>query len=58
MQGQRYGSVLLADALAKVVEASELVAARFVQHGFVQTPVAGRMARKISDVAAELRARG
>lgn len=67
LQGQRYGSVLLADALAKVVEASDLVAARFVvvdaidsqaegfyaKHGFVETPVAGRMVRKISDIVAD-----
>lgn len=72
MQGQRYGSLLLADALAKIVGASDLVAARLVvvdaiddqaarfyaKHGFVATPVAGRMVRKVSDIAAELRARG
>lgn len=67
LQGQRYGSVLLVDALAKAVEAADLVAARFVvvdaidsqaegfyaKHGFVDTPVAGRMVRKISDIAAD-----
>jgi GNAT superfamily N-acetyltransferase len=68
--GQRLGGVLLADALTRVVAATELVAARFVvveavhedaarfyeHHGFRRIPGTMRLVQKISDVAAALEA--
>lgn len=67
LHGQRYGGMLLGDALAKIVVATEQVAARFVvvdaidddaasfytKFGFVQTSTTGRLVRKISDIAAD-----
>jgi len=68
LQGRGLGGALLADALSRVVAATDLVAARFVvvdalnesaamfyeHHGFRRIPTALRLVQKISDVAAAL----
>jgi GNAT superfamily N-acetyltransferase len=68
LQGQGLGGVLLADALRRVVVATQTVAARFVvvdaldeaarrfyeHHGFRVIPDTLRLVQKISDVAAAL----
>lgn len=65
-QGQRLGSVLLADALRRIVLATQTVAARFVvvdavdqaahgfyqHHGFRAIPDTRRLLQKVSDIAA------
>lgn len=70
LQGQGLGGVLLADALRRVVAATELVAARFVvvdavhedaarfyeHHGFRRIPGTMRLVQKMSNVAAALEA--
>lgn len=67
-QGSGTGGVLLADALARIVVATDIVAARFVvvdalhdraagfyrHYGFQQIPGTMRLVQKISDVAAAL----
>ena len=68
LQGQRLGGALLADALKRVVAATDLVAARFVvvdaldenaakfheHHGFRPIPGTLRLVQKISSVLAAL----
>lgn len=68
LQGQGLGSVALAEALGRVVEATRVVAARFVvvdaindaaasfyeHHGFKAIPGTMRLVQKLSDVAAAL----
>jgi GNAT superfamily N-acetyltransferase len=68
LQGQGMGGVLLADALTRVVIATQTVAARFVvvdaideaaaafyeHHGFRRIPETARLVQRISDVAAAL----
>jgi GNAT superfamily N-acetyltransferase len=68
LQGQGLGGVLLADALRRIVVATQTVAARFVvvdaldeaarrfyeHHGFRVIPDTLRLVQKISDVAAAL----
>jgi len=68
LQGQGLGGVLLADALRRVVAATDLVAARFVvvdalhenaamfyeHHGFRRIPSTLRLVQKISSVVAAL----
>jgi len=68
VHGQGLGGALLADALMRVVVATQTVAARFVvvdaidepaaafyeHHGFLRIPGTGRLVQKISDVAAAL----
>ena len=68
LHGQGLGGALLADALTRVVGATQTVAARFVvvdaidesaaacyeHHGFRRIPETGRLVQKISDVAAAL----
>jgi len=68
-QGQGLGSVLLVDALARIVAATRTVAARYVvvdafssaaadfyaHHGFVRLPDSTRLLRKLTDIAASLR---
>jgi GNAT superfamily N-acetyltransferase len=67
-QGSGAGGVLLADALARIVVATDIVAARFVvvdalhekaaafyrHYGFRQVPDTLRLIQKVSDVAAAL----
>lgn len=67
-QGHGLGGAVLADAMGRVVEATSIVAARFVvvdalhehaaafykHHGFTRIPDALRLSQKISDVAAAL----
>ena len=67
-QGAGVGGAVLADALARVVEATNIVAARFVvvdalheraatfyeHHGFTRIPDTLRLIQKISDIAAAL----
>jgi GNAT superfamily N-acetyltransferase len=67
-QGAGVGGAVLADALARVVEATSIVAARFVvvdalheraatfyeHHGFTRIPGTLRLIQKISDIAAAL----
>lgn len=67
-QGSGAGGVLLADALARIVVATDIVAARFVvvdalheraaafytHYGFRQIPGTLRLIQKVSDVAAAL----
>ena len=69
LQGQRLGGALLAEALARVLAATETVAARFVvvdaidehaaafyeHHGFRRIPGTLRLVQKVSDIAAALR---
>lgn len=68
LHGQGLGGALLADALGRVVAATETVAARFVvvdaidepaasfyeYHGFRRIPDTRRLVQKISDIAAAL----
>lgn len=68
LQGRGLGGALLADALSRVVAATDLLAARFVvvdalnesaamcyeHHGFRRIPTALRLVQKLSDVAAAL----
>jgi GNAT superfamily N-acetyltransferase len=68
LQGQGLGSVLLADALSRVVAATQTVAARFVvvdainepavtfyqRFGFRRVPGTARLVQKVSDIAAAL----
>jgi GNAT superfamily N-acetyltransferase len=67
-QGQGLGGAVLAGALARIVEATGIVAARFVvvdalheraaafyeHHGFTRVPDTLRLIQKISDIAAAL----
>ena len=67
-QGGGIGGAVLADALGRVVEATSIVAARFVvvdalheraatfyeRHGFTRIPDTLRLIQKISDIAAAL----
>lgn len=67
-QGAGVGGAVLADALTRVVEATNIVAARFVvvdalheraatfyeHHGFTRIPDTLRLVQKISDIAAAL----
>ena len=67
-RGQGIGGAVLADAMHRVVEATNIVAARFVvvdalheqatafyeHHGFTRIPDTLRLIQKISDVAAAL----
>lgn len=69
LHGQGLGAVLLADALGRVLDATRIVAARYVvvdaiddfasdfyaHHGFVQVPGLDRLVRKISDLAEDRR---
>jgi GNAT superfamily N-acetyltransferase len=66
LQGQGHGGVLLADALHRIVVATQTVAARFVvvdaidqaahgfyqHHGFREVPGSMRLIQKIGDIAA------
>lgn len=68
LHGQRLGSVLLADALHRIVVATHTVAARFVvvdaidepargfyqHHGFRHIPETLRLVQKVSDIAAAI----
>lgn len=68
LHGQGFGGVLLAEALGRVVavdlavryvvvDAIDAEAANFYRHyGFRETPVEGRLLRKVSDIAADLQA--
>lgn len=67
-QGGGNGGALLADALARIVVATDIVAARFVvvdalheraagfyeHHGFRRIPGSRRLVQKVSDIAASL----
>lgn len=67
-QGRGIGGAVLADAMSRVVEATNIVAARFVvvdalhepaasfyeHHGFTRIPDTLRLIQKISDIAAAL----
>lgn len=69
LQGRGYGGVLLADALSRIIAATDIIAARFVivdaidEHaasfyshfGFSPTPHTRRLFRKIGDIAKDLR---
>jgi GNAT superfamily N-acetyltransferase len=68
LHGQGLGGALLADALERIVAATEVVAARFVvvdaideraasfyeHHGFRRIPDSDRLIQKVSDIAAAL----
>jgi ribosomal protein S18 acetylase RimI-like enzyme len=68
LQGRGLGGVLLADAMTRVVVATQTVAARFVvvdaldesavtfyeHYGFRRIPETDRLVQKLSDVAAAL----
>ncbi len=68
LHGQGLGGVLLADALRRVIAATETVAARFIvvdaidehaagfykHHGFAQIPETQRLIAKLSDITAAL----
>lgn len=68
LQGQGLGSALLAEALGRIVAATEVVGARFVvvdaiddhatafyeHHGFRRLPGTMRLVKRIADVAADL----
>lgn len=68
LHGQGHGSVLLADALQRILLATQIVAARFVvvdaldeaahgfyeHHGFKAIPDSMRLVQKVSDIAAAL----
>lgn len=68
LHGQGHGSVLLVDALERIVAATQMVAARFVvvdalddpahafyrHHGFKPIPDSMRLVQKVSDIAAAL----
>lgn len=65
LHGRKLGGVLLADALGRIVAATEIIAARFVvvdaidenaarfceHHGFRAVPGGQRLVQKISDIA-------
>jgi len=65
LHGQGHGSVLLVDALQRIVLATQIVAARFVvvdaidvaahgfyrHHGFREMPATMRLVQKVSDIA-------
>lgn len=69
LHGQGLGGALLAEALGRVLAATETVAARFVvvdaidedaarfyeHHGFTQIPGTLRLVQKVSDIAAAIR---
>jgi GNAT superfamily N-acetyltransferase len=69
LQGQGLGGALLADALERIVAATETVAARFVvvdaidehaalfyeHHGFQRIPDTRRLIQKLTDVTSALR---
>jgi GNAT superfamily N-acetyltransferase len=68
LQGQGLGGAVLADAMERIVEATLVVAARFVvvdalhekaaafyaHHGFRQVPDSLRLVQKVSDIAVSL----
>ncbi len=68
IQGGGLGGALLADALGRIVQATEIVAARvvlvdaideqahgfYVHHGFLAIPESMRLVQKVSDIAAAL----
>jgi predicted GNAT family N-acyltransferase len=68
LHGKRHGGELLADALARILDATDVVAARFVvvdaiddnavdfylHHGFRSIPNSMRLVQKVSDIAAAL----
>ena len=68
LHGQGLGGALLADALSRIVAATQIVAARFVvvdaiddtahrfyeHHGFRPIPDAMRLVQKVSDIAAAI----
>ena len=68
LQGRGLGGVLLAEALGRIVTATEVIAARFVvvdaiddaaagfyqHHGFRHIPGSLRLVQKVSDIAAAL----
>lgn len=68
LHGQGLGAVVLWDALRRIVDATRVVAARYVvvdaiddyaadfyaHHGFVQVPALDRLVRKISDIERDL----
>jgi GNAT superfamily N-acetyltransferase len=68
LRGQGLGVYLLIDAYRRIQAAAENVAVRFVvveaideqakkfylDHQFIETPVEGRLVRKVSDIAADL----
>jgi GNAT superfamily N-acetyltransferase len=70
LHGEGLGGVLLADALRRVIAATDTVAARFVvvdaidehaasfyeHHGFARIPETQRLIAKLSDVATALKA--
>lgn len=70
LQGRGLGGILLADALLRVVVASDTVAARYVvvdaiddraaafyeHHGFRRIPTTRRLVQSINDIASALRA--
>jgi predicted N-acetyltransferase YhbS len=69
LHGQGLGGALLADALERIVAATETVAARFVvvdamddsaadyyeHHGFRRVPDTRRLVQKLTDIAAALK---
>jgi GNAT superfamily N-acetyltransferase len=69
LQGRGFGGALLADALSRIVVATDIVAARFVvvdaidvraadfyaHYGFRPIVGTNRLVRKISDIAADIR---
>ncbi|MDA8039350.1 MAG: GNAT family N-acetyltransferase [Actinomycetota bacterium] len=69
LHGQGHGGSLLADASRRIVAATDIVAARFVvvdaindeaagfytHYGYQPLPGTGRLVRKISDIANDLR---
>ena len=69
LQGRGFGGALLADALSRIVAATDIVAARFVvvdaidaraadfyaHYGFQAIVGTNRLVRKISDIAADIR---
>ena len=72
LQGRGLGGVLLAEALGRIVSATEVIAARFVvvdaiddaaagfyhHHGFRPIPGSLRLVQEVSDIAAALREGG
>ena len=68
LHGRRHGGELLADALGRILDATDIVAARFVvvdaiddnavefylHHGFRPIPDSMRLVQKVSDIAAAL----
>jgi len=71
LHGRRHGGELLADALARILDATDTVAARFVvvdaiddhavgfyrHHGFQPIPDTMRLVQKMSDIAAAVQRR-